>query len=54
MYEPESIYEINEKNENKNYILAGYDKISEEKGSQSSKYESEFNNNIKSGLKINR
>ena len=43
MYEPESIYEINEKNENKNYILAGYDKISEEKGSQSSKYESEFN-----------
>ena len=43
MYEPESIYEINENNENKNYILAGYDKISEEKGSQSSKYESEFN-----------
>ena len=42
MYEPESIYEINENNENKNYILAGYDKIPEEKEIQS-KNENEYN-----------
>ena len=42
MYEPESIYEINENNENKNYILAGYDKIPEEKETQS-KNENEYN-----------
>ena len=34
MYEPETISELNENNDNKKYILAGYDKIPEERESE--------------------
>ena len=49
MYEPETISEINDLNENEKCILVGYDKIIEEKESESShenkEYDDSFNQN---------
>ena len=61
MYEPETISEINDLNENEKCILVGYDKIIEEKESESShenkEYDDSFNQNkniiIKSLIIIN-
>lgn len=53
MYEPEMIIEIQENNENKKYILAGYDKISEESEEKLKKESDNENNNIEETSSLN-